>query len=601
MRRAFIATLAVVIACGSSSGGPPPVPTLAETTGTAAEFATIRHGFADHRSSPEVRLALERFLVAHETDPLAVLGHLYLANIMIEAGDLEGARKQTFAAGLPPPGNTNDWRLATLARLQRRAGNSADTVRILGGMAAQVVDLTLRDIIVEELALAAVESNRELEALGYLDTWLRTASDERHDEIKAKVIAALGRMDPGALERGSHSMQGDGSGYSTELRKIVAEVLGNRAKDTGNTKLAQYLLQSDASRFLVGTPLGTELRELATSLRGTRTVNGRAIGLLLPTGSPELRDAAADVARGVAFALGIPRLRKEDDDGTKLITRTDMEGSALEAGLEELAGSGASLIIAGIGPGAADHARDWSEQNGIPVLILGPVKDPPQRFAWVLGESPKASIDLLGPALLTKKDTTYAAITGPMSAPFLPENPPPIRCEPPISRETFPTATWQKNGVHAFLVSGPGACARALSYSLPAGGANVVALSLEAQHGFDGTTSGARVITVGTGLLPVDAAATAKDPRLTAYQTQFGARPTWWTALGHDAALLARAAVLPLPDNSTESSTEVTKRREDTRAGLASAKVLLWTTEASGFGEDHHLARSLRLVDLGKR
>jgi hypothetical protein len=333
-------------------------------------------------------------------------------------------------------------------------------------------------------------------------------------------------------------------------------------------------------------------------------VSGRSIGLLLPTGSPELRDAAADVARGVAFALGIPHLKKEDDDGTKLVTRTDMEGNALEAGLEELAGSGAAVIIAGIGAEAASRARDWSEQNGTPVLILGAPKDAPAKFSWVLGESPKASIDLLGPALMTKKDPTFASIVGPMSAPFAAAAPPPVRCEPPISRATFPTADWQKAGTHTFLVSGPSACSRALSFSLPPapyGGSNVVALSLEAQNGFDGSASGAHVITAGAGLLPVDAAAIAKDPRLTAYQSQFGARPSWWTALGHDAALLAHAAIAHLPDDSTDAATEVTKRREDARAGLGAAKVLLWTTDGTGFGDDHRLARTLRVVDLGKR
>ncbi len=603
MRRSLLAVFTgaiAVAACGGTSAGPPPVASLALTTEAATDFAPIRRGFAEHRSAPEVRLGLERFIVRREGDPLVPLAHLYLANILLDGGDVDRAKQQVEAAGHPAPGNTNDWRTATLARIDRRAGRAADTVKALSGLVTQVVDVTLRDIVVEELALAAVEAKQELAAIGYLDTWLRTASDERHDDVRNRVLAAILKMDPLALERSSQSMQGEGSGYSTELRKMVAETLGARARDNGDTKLAQYLLQSDSARFLVGTPLGTELRELATSLRGARAVTGRTIGLLLPTGSTELRDAAADVARGVAFALGIPRIKKEDDDGTKLVTRTDMEGTAIEVGLEELAGSGAAIIIAGVGPDGADKVRDWSERNGIPVIVLGPVKDPPARFAFVVGESPKSSIDLLGPALVTKRDPTFATIVGPMSAPFAVANPAPIRCEPPISRETFPTTAWQRASTHTFLVSGPTACSRALSFSLPPG-PNVVGLSLEAQNGFDGSSSGAHVLTVGAGLLPVDVAATAKDPKLLAYQAQFGTRPSFWTALGHDAAVLARAAMQSLPDDATDSATEVTKRREIARSGLESAKVLLWTSEASGFAAGHVLARALRVVDLGKR
>lgn len=602
MRRSLLAAFVIASAgsaCGGSSSGPTPVASLAVTTGAATELAPLRRGFAEHRSAPEVRLGLERFIMRHEGDPLVPLARMYLANVLVDAGELDLAKQHVQAAGTIPPGNTSDWRTVTLARIERREGKADATVKSLSGLVSQVVDQMLRDIAVEELALAAVEAKEELAAIGYLDTWLRTASDERHDDVRARVVAAITKMDPTALERSSHSMQGEGSGYSTELRKIVAEILGARARDTGDTKLAQYLLQSDSSRFLVGTPLGTELRELATSLRGARVVAGRTIGLLLPTGTPELRDAAADVARGVAFALGIPRLKREDDDGTKLVTRTDMEGSAIEAGLEELAGSGASIIVAGVGPDAATKARDWSERNGIPVVVLGPVTNPATRFAWVAGESPKSSIDLLSSAIVGKKDPGFATIVGPMSAPFAPAGATPVRCEPPISRATFPTADWQRTSTHAFLVSGPTACSRALSFSLP-GGPNVVGLSLEAQGGFDGSSSGAHVLTVGAGLLPVDAAALAKDPKLGAYQAQFGARPSFWTALGHDAALLARAAMQSLPDDSTDAPTEVTKRREIARAGLGAAKVLLWTTEASGFDENHVLPRSLRVVDLGK-
>ncbi|HEX7603002.1 MAG TPA: hypothetical protein VF316_15400, partial [Polyangiaceae bacterium] len=125
-----------------------------------------------------------------------------------------------------------------------------------------------------------------------------------------------------------------------------------------------------------------------------------------------------------------------------------------------------------------------------------------------------------------------------------------------------------------------------------------VGLSLEALTGFDGSTSSVHVLGVGAGLLPVDATSAVKDPKLGTFATQFGSKPTWWTALGHDAALLARKAVLTLPLDATDNGTEVTRRREVARTGLLEGKGALWTTEASGFAGEHSLARALRVVEL---
>lgn len=605
MRVASVVLLAALAtACSGAGAGELPQPSLASTTESARVFADIRDELARDRDSAALKLKLERFLERFPDDGLAPLAHLMLANVLIDRKDIESARKQTFSAGLPPPGNTSDWRVATLARLQRRAGKSDATVQILRTLVGTVVDTPLRDMIVEELALAAVETHRDLDAVTFLDTWLRSASEEQRDAVRVRVKKALEGMAPEALERAMHSMQGDTGTYSPELRKLLAEVVGKRAVDVGNTKLAQWLLQSDSARWLVGTPLGQDLRDLATSLRGSRTVSGRTIGLLLPTATPELREAAADVARGAAFALDLPR-RKGEDDGSTLITRSAADLASIDAALEEIAGSGAALILAGFDAESSEHVRAWSETNGIPVIILGAPQAKPTRFSFVVGESPAASVGLLVAALGKGKAGKVATIASPMSVKDVTEATPPststllapVRCEPPLSRGLFPTATWQQDGVRAFLVAGSEACARALSFSLPSGPLTV-GLSLEALTGFDGSTSSVHVLGVAAGLLPVDATSAAKDPKLGTFATQFGSKPTWWTALGHDAALLARKAVQTLPLDATDNGTEVTRRREVARSGLLEGQGALWTTEASGFAGEHSLARALRVVNL---
>lgn len=603
MRAAPVVLFALLAACSAAGGGERPEPSLAGTTESARFFAEIRDELAHDRGSAPLKLKLERFLERFPQDGLAPLAHLMLANVLIDRKDIESARKETFAAGLPPPGNTMDWRIATLARLQRRAGKAEATVQILRTLVGTVVDAPLRDMIVEELALAAVEAHRDLDAVTFLDTWLRAASEDQRDVVRERVQKTLEGMSPEALERAMHAMQGDVGGYSPDLRRILALVVGKRAVDVGNTKLAQWLLQSDSARWLVGTPLGQDLRELATSLRGSRTVSGRTLGLLLLTASPELREAAADVARGAAFALDLPR-RQADDDGTTLVTRSAATVGAIDAALEEIAGAGAAVILAGFDAESSELVRAWSETNGIPVIILGAPQGKPSRFSFVVGESPAASVGLLRSALERGKPAKIATIAGPMSVPYVTDATPgtapllaPVRCEPPLSRGLFPTAAWQQDAVRSFLVAGSEACARALSFSLPAGSLTV-GLSLEALTGFDGSTRAVHVLGVAAGLLPVDASSAAKDPKLGIFATQFGSRPTWWAALGHDAALLARKAVQTLPLDATDNGTEVTRRREIARSGLLEGKGLLWTTDASGFAGDHALPRNIRIVDL---
>ena len=78
----------------------------------------------------------------------------------------------------------------------------------------------------------------------------------------------------------------------------------------------------------------------------------------------------------------------------------------------------------------------------------------------------------------------------------------------------------------------------------------------------------------------------------------FGVRPSYWTALGRDAGVLARKALAALPTTTTADAAEVTKRRDVAAAGLLSARARMWTSEAQGIGGDRRLSRSLKVVLL---
>jgi hypothetical protein len=78
--------------------------------------------------------------------------------------------------------------------------------------------------------------------------------------------------------------------------------------------------------------------------------------------------------------------------------------------------------------------------------------------------------------------------------------------------------------------------------------------------------------------------------------SHFGVRPSYWTALGHDAGAVAKAALSPLPNDTTTDPKAVLQRRAIVQAGLLATRVRLWTSDESTIGEDRVLNRALRLV-----
>jgi hypothetical protein len=159
----------------------------------------------------------------------------------------------------------------------------------------------------------------------------------------------------------------------------------------------------------------------------------------------------------------------------------------------------------------------------------------------------------------------------------------------------MPIEDWEKAGVKDFLVSAPSGCVRTLLPALPR--ASEVGLALESSGDEDarvGAGLHAFIVAPSANVREDVAGATSLDE----YKTKFGAKPSYWTALGHDGALLAHVAEAELPNDRVTSPGEISKRREQARAALLSATTTLWTTEVGGFAQGHKLPRTLRVVDL---
>jgi hypothetical protein len=619
-----IARAPLVVACLAACSGvrtePRPVAALATTPEAAHDFEAVLDTLDDPRETRWMRLRqlLDAFLVAHPNDGLTPRARIYLAIALTELGD--HARARTLVADLRdlPAGATRDLWVVATARLMRRGGQPDRALDLVRPLVGKMVDSFGREILLEETALCAIEGQRPYEAIGYMDAWLRGVPEIDRDRVRARVQKAIAQVPNSVLEgtyRAMRSQRGATSGYSLDIQRLVAQRLAEVALERGDPTLARWLLDpSDGTPIPTG-DAGSLLGELATSRRGLVAVQGRTIGLLLPTGSAALRDEAAEVVRGLSWALELPRSDAQKGDGVRLVTRSDFgDTERTEAALEELAGEGAAVVIAGFDGPTSDRALGWSDRTGLPVVALAlPRTRKTLARGFVLGESRVRELEALSEAFAARsllklglladaKDperTLEVAAVGRGGAVTVL---PPVGCDVEPARPgepRFPFAPWGREGAKGWIVSGSSDCARdAMREAMVTAPKGVmVGVVLEGAAIAERLTT-TRVLSVGAGVVPVRAQDVAADPDMAAYVAQLGARPGWWTALGRDAGVLTRKAITSLPLDTTSAVMAVTMRRATVEAGLQTAKARLWTSEAEGIGPGRALSRALRVVEL---
>lgn len=611
------ALVAQLAGCSGRGAGTLPTAALSSTPEAEAAFAPLRARWSERRQD---RAALEAFVARFPDDGAAPLAKVYLAFEAMSVGDFARADGILSSLGELRRGATRD--LATIARARslRSHGAPRSALDSLRPLAGKIIDEADREVFLEELALAAIGSREDAAALGYLDAWLRGVSEDERERVRAKIAEILAGMPRNVLEETYRAMRmrGAASGYSPATQRLVAARLARIAVETDDAALARWLLDvSGASAQQTGGEVGVELGELATSRRGLSAVEGRTVGLLLPTRDRALRDEGADVVRGLSWALDLPR-SANDLEGVRLVTREDgVDQRGTDAALDELTGEGAVLVVGGFDRASADRAAQWSERTGVPVLLLATpsVEKMPKRAAVVLGERVDREVAMLAEALLRHGARTVAVIadtdddeSAVLSATgdrvtFLPT----VRCDVPISQPgqpRFPVEAWRSAGAQGWLIAGPSSCARDALRDIdrvrlgPKGAGAAAALTLEAGLPAADAPAGLTIISASAGIIPVDAAP-ADEPRaadVKRFVDRFGARPSYWTALGRDGGALARVAMAPLPPNGTTDDKQVAERRALAARGLLEARVRLWTTDADGLAPDRILARALRVV-----
>jgi hypothetical protein len=545
------------------------------------------------------------------------MARLYLILSLMSPPE-DWARSESILRSMPEPvpGTSHDLYLVARAKGLRHHHDPDAAYDLLRPLVGKMVDGTARGLLEEEVSRDALEANRAYEAIAYMDAWIRGANEESRGGVKLAIAKILTTLPEQALMGSLRGMRATGaaSGYGQEIQRLVARQLADVALERGDPSLARWLLDPDAgaSPGIEG-DAGVQLGELATSKRGLGNVTGRTLGLVLPTGTTDLRHAAADVARGVAWALELPRVDPQAGDAVRLVTRDDTgEPERLIASLEEVAGEGASIILTGLDSGSADRAIDWAESKKIALVVLAsPEAAKPGRFSFMLGQPIEPVIRALaqavskGPAhgrvvATVVEGNALAAFTHGFN-PSPPEDdsgpgaPPPLQWRAPVACDVqalaageprFPVVSWAAAGVRAWVLATGAECAADVIHELGARAAGgTIALTLETAGVAVKPAPGVRFITAAAGIMPLGAGAPDDYREIEARRmaSQLGGHASWWAALGRDAGALARKALASLPTDTVTLAPDIAKRHEDARDALRTARVGLWTTDAPGF------------------
>jgi hypothetical protein len=630
--------------CATGAGQPTPVPTLASSPQSLSAFDAIRDAWKDpSTSTPGVlRARIDGFLERYPNDGLAPLAHVLLALVALRQGDLATADRELLGPS-PPAGTTRDlWTVARAARA-RMLGDPERALDLLRPLVGKSVDPIGGAVFEEELTRTALATHRDFEAISYMDAWLRASGGADREAAARKVAALVADLPTTVLRAALAAMRNRRAsyGYGADIERILTDRLVELATASADSDLARALLDADAGTIPVSRDAAAALGELAATKRGLAVVEGRTVGLLLPAESVALRDESADVLLGMMWALGLPEgvrtvaspvkagfdagvpstakassesrgsvdaPRRADHLG--LVTRGDSAGTeATEVSLGELAGEGASIIVAGVDGATSSRALRWANATGVAVVVIVPPEAEGETgpFGFVIGERRRPVVIALSGAVGALSQTTVVPVVDESELTAFPADgtsrygldfASPVSCDVTAAsagEPRFPVSEWAGQRVTSWIASGSSECARDLVADLSrAGRRGTVALSLEAS-GWPDHDRGLRVFTAVAGRMPPGQS--PSDDEMKQFLERFG-RLSWLSALGRDAGTLARVALLGLPADTVTAPRATSERRARARDLLAAARASLWTTEKDSWAPDHEMPRTLRVVEV---
>ncbi len=159
----------------------------------------------------------------------------------------------------------------------------------------------------------------------------------------------------------------------------------------------------------------------------------------------------------------------------RLITRGDSGGTeATEVSLGELAGEGASLIIAGVDGATSSRALRWANANGVAVVVVAPPEEEGAAgpFGFAIGERRRPVVLALASAVPSLSQSTVVPVVDESELTAFPADGTsrygldfgsPVSCDVMAVRAgepRFPIAEWLEPRAIAWIASGSPECAR---------------------------------------------------------------------------------------------------------------------------------------------
>jgi hypothetical protein len=578
MMAALLAALAPwAPACGGAQeGGQPPVATLGATVKAEQSFRPLMRRW--ELGTREERQALEgelrSFCGAFPDDDLRAMAMVVRGWNALERGELAEARRLVRDAHLGHPGVPRDLASLVVGAAERRSGEPAKALRTLSPLLHKMLDDFATTLLNAELVQAAIGAKQWMAAVRYMEVWQREAQLGDETKVAARIAELLARVPKEQLMSALDQRRRDGTIESgRETAKRIAQQLAIYIVEGHDALAARKLL--DLYGPLLGSYGEAVARLAADTVRGR--VISRTVGLLSALSSSAHRRRSADVAVGMAFGLGLP------GSGARLVSRDGGDSSAsVRQAMTELASEGAAVIVAALDANHSAAVAKFADDNSLPVMLLTPPAQPFRSpFVFQLGHHPQSTVGVLADEL----DASGAAPTAGFGAPLVAADGKGPQLGLAFERpcDALPTvAELRTRNIRSLVLLDGAYCGRQVLAL-----ADAIRAPLGLGLGVP-LVEKPRLRVLSAGVFPVDEK--NADPRLRGWLASGRRAPSWWTALGHDAAVLAYGAVKGLQRSGTDDD-EVKARRVEATSALAAAENTLWTSDVKGFGPDQAVRR----------
>jgi len=587
---ALVTVLVVASGCSSSATiGEAPVAALG-TLESEPEFRPLMRKWV--LGSPDQRQALDAELAAftrrHPQGQLARVAQVLRAWNALDREALDESRRLAQAGLLGPPGVPNDLATLVVGAADRRQGKHVEALARLRPLLHKLLDGYATELLNEELVEAAIGARRWDEAVRFMEVWQREAEPGSSRAVAARIEQLLAEVPSKELYAALHQRAVDGQLESgMEMARLVAQQLAVKVVAARDTTLARLLLKEHGA--LLGRYGEAVARLAADTTRGR--VRARTVGLLLALETTAQRRRSADVVAGMTFGLGLPGSR------ARLVSRpgggTD---ESVRIAMAELAAEGAAVIVAGLDPARSGEVVRYARQHSLPVVLLTPDAAGSHRgetVVFLAGVDPSQTVGALSEALRDAGAKVVAGLGGPLREGQAEGGGLGVGLERPCN--PLPAAAaLRAEQVSALVVYDGSYCTREV-WRLAEALRVPVGVGLGAPS-LGKVPAGTRRLAVG--VFPVDP--DRPDPRLSEWLGSRRGVPSWWAALGRDAAVLAWSAVQDL-EEATSEDLEVRARRVEATSALATAQAPLWTSGARGFGPDRTIPRKVELVRGARR